>query len=81
MQRKVIVLAVAGVLAAPSAIAQTANPVTLYGLVFGTLESVEAKGGSTPVVRRTRVEDNSSRLGVRGTEDLEIGERRVGKEC
>ena len=70
MQRKVIVLAVAGVLAAPSAIAQTANPVTLYGLVFGTLESVEAKGGSTPVLRRTRVEDNSSRLGVRGTEDL-----------
>ena len=50
--------------------AQTANPVTLYGLVFGTVESVEAKGGSAPVSRRTRVEDQSSRLGVRGTEEL-----------
>lgn len=70
MNKKLIALAVAGACVASDAMAQTANPVTLYGLVFGTLESVEAKGGSARVDRRTRVEDNSSRLGVRGTEDL-----------
>lgn len=69
MQKKTIALAIAGALAAPAAMAQTPNPVTLYGLLFGTLEVVEAKG-STPVSRRTRVEDNSSRFGIRGTEDL-----------
>src|SRR5205085_12629766 len=49
-----------------------ANPVTLYGRVYVTLESVEAKanGTSAAVARRTRVEDQSSLLGVRGTEDL-----------
>jgi predicted porin len=50
--------------------AQTANPVTLYGRVYVTVESVEAKGGTANVPRRTRVEDQSSLLGVRGTEDL-----------
>lgn len=69
MKMRIIALAIGGLVASP-AIAQTANPVTLYGLVFGTLESVEAKGGSAPVSRRSRVEDHSSRLGVRGTEDL-----------
>jgi len=70
MNKKLIALAVAGACVAPAAMAQTANPVTLYGRVYVTLESVEAKGGATPVVRRTRVEDQSSYLGVRGTEDL-----------
>lgn len=69
MQKRIIALAIAGTLMAPAAIAQTPNPVTLYGLVFGTLEWVEAKG-RTPVASRTRVEDNSSRFGIRGTEDL-----------
>lgn len=69
MKMRIIALAIGGLLA-PPALAQTANPVTLYGLVFATLESVEAKGGSAPVSRRSRVEDHSSRLGVRGTEDL-----------
>ena len=70
MQTRIIALAVAGALAAPAAVAQTPNPVTLYGLIFGTIESVEARGGSAPVSRRTRVEDHSSRFGIRGTEDL-----------
>jgi len=71
MNKKLIALAIAGASVAPAAMAQTANPVTLYGRVYVTLESVEAKGGSGATVsRRTRVEDQSSLLGVRGTEDL-----------
>ena len=70
MQKRIVSLAIASALVAPAAMAQTANPVTLYGLIFGTIESVDAKGGSTNVPRRMRVEDHSSRLGVRGTEDL-----------
>ncbi len=70
MNKKLIALAVAGACVAPAAMAQTANPVTLYGRVYVTLESVEAKGGASPVVRRTRVEDQSSLFGIRGTEDL-----------
>jgi predicted porin len=69
MNKNLIALAVAGAFVAPAAMAQTANPVVLYGQVNVTLESVEAKGnGGVP--RRTRIEDQSSRLGVRGTEDL-----------
>jgi len=71
MNKKLIALAVAGACVAPAAMAQTANPVTLYGRVYVTLESVEAKGGNAGAVdRRTRIEDQSSLLGVRGTEDL-----------
>ena len=70
MNKNLIALAVAGAFVAPAAMAQTANPVTLYGQVNVTLESVEAKGGASPVSSRTRVEDQSSRLGVKGTEDL-----------
>lgn len=70
MNKNLIALAVAGACVASTAMAQTANPVTLYGRAYLTLESVEAKGGTTPVVRRTRLEDQASLLGVRGTEDL-----------
>ncbi len=73
MNKKLIALAVAGACVVPEAMAQTANPVTLYGRAYATVESVEAKGqiGTTgPVIRRNRVVDQSSLLGVRGTEDL-----------
>jgi predicted porin len=70
MNKNLIALAVAGASLAPAAMAQTANPVTLYGRVFVTLESVEAKGGATPVANRGRVSDQSSYFGIRGTEDL-----------
>lgn len=70
MKKRIIAAAIAGAFMAPAAMAQTANPVTLYGQLFGTLEYVEAKGGSAPVPGRTRVEENSSRFGIRGTEDL-----------
>src|SRR5690348_17430593 len=70
MNKKLIALAIAGACVAPAAMAQTANPVTLYGRAYVTFESIEAKGGATPLARRNRVEDQSSLLGVRGTEDL-----------
>jgi len=70
MNKKLIAMAVAGACVAPAAMAQTANPVTLYGRIYAMFESVEAKGGTTPVTRRERVADQSSYLGVRGKEDL-----------
>lgn len=69
MNKKLLALAVAGACVAPAAMAQTANPVTLYGRVYVTVESLEVKG-ATPAPRRTRMNDQSSLLGVRGTEDL-----------
>ena len=70
MQRKVIALALASAFVVPTALAQTANPVTLYGRLFVSFESVEAKGGASPLPRRNRVSDQSSQFGIRGTEDL-----------
>lgn len=75
MNKKLIALAVAGACVAPAAMAQTANPVTLYGRVHATFESVEATAGTFATVnpaqvRRNRVSDQASLLGVRGTEDL-----------
>lgn len=64
-------------LAAPLAWAQDADShsgsdvTTLYGRVYLMVDSVEAKGGTAaPLPRRMRVTDQSSLLGVRGTESL-----------
>jgi|SwirhisoilCB3_FD_contig_81_1544921_length_1155_multi_3_in_0_out_0_1 predicted porin len=72
MNKKLIAVAIAGACAAPVAMAQTAGPVTLYGRVFEEIVSVDAKagGGNPEIPRRTRIDDQSSLLGVRGTEDL-----------
>jgi predicted porin len=69
---KHITLAILATLAgtAPAAFAQTANPVTLYGRVYLTVETVQAKGGAASGLRSTRMRDQSSLLGVRGEEDL-----------
>jgi predicted porin len=70
MNKKLVAVAVAGMLAAPlAAHAQTAN-VTLYGIVNINYELINGKqvDGSNPNV--SRVSSNSSRLGVRGTESL-----------
>ena len=70
MNKKLVAVAVAGVLAAPlAAQAQTAN-VTLYGRLNVDYELVNGKqsDGSNPNV--SRLSSNSSRLGVRGTESL-----------
>ena len=65
-----VCLAAAGACLVATAAAQSANPVTLYGRIYTTVESVEAKEGTTPVVQRVRMRDQSSYLGVRGEEDL-----------
>ena len=72
MNKKLIALAVAGATVAPAAMAQTANPVTLYGRVYVSVQSVEAKSGpaASNAARRMQVSDDSSLLGVRGTEDI-----------
>src|SRR5947208_14240545 len=70
MNKKLVAVAVAGLLAAPlAAEAQTAN-VTLYGRLNLDLEFVHGRqpDGSNPWV--SRLSSNSSRLGVRGTESL-----------
>ena len=54
-------------------LAEGPGPITLYGRVFVMLESVEAvgeEGRATPLKRRTRVSDQASLLGVRGSEAL-----------
>lgn len=72
MNKKIIALAVAAASVAPAAMAQTANPVTLYGRVYVAFENVKADGGTAaPVASRNRVQNyGSSLLGVRGVEDL-----------
>ena len=86
MNKKLLAIAIAGVLAAPLAQAQTAN-VTLYGRINIDAEVIiNAKSGSTIITTGTttlpgdpppgtkqnlyRVSSNSSRFGVRGTESL-----------
>ena len=78
MNKKLVAVAVAGVLAAPlAAEAQTAN-VTLYGRLNLTMEAVNGQAvdpnlpATAAPVNRTiyRVNSNSSRLGVRGSEAL-----------
>ena len=69
MNKKLVALAVAGVLAAPLAQAQTAN-VTLYGRINIDMEVVTAglTDGTKP--NQYRVSSNSSRFGIRGSESL-----------
>jgi predicted porin len=73
MQKKLIALAVAGLVSAP-VFAQ--SNVTVYGVVDATLENVRAKGASNnapDVKNRNRVTSNSSLIGFRGVEDLGNG--------
>jgi predicted porin len=70
MNKKLVAVAVAGLLATPmAAFAQTAN-VTLYGIVNLDYELVNGKqiDGSNP--NSSRLSSNSSRFGVRGVESL-----------
>ena len=75
MNKKVMALAVAGVLAAPAAFAQSSN-VQLYGRANLGVDYWKAGGATDPNAQydgRVRVFDNSSRVGLRGTEDLGNG--------
>jgi predicted porin len=70
MNKKLVAVAVASVLAAPlAAQAQTAN-VTLYGRLNMDVELVNGHPPGVGNQNITRVSTNSSRLGVRGTESL-----------
>ncbi len=70
MNKKLVAVAVAGVLAAPlAAQAQTAN-VTLYGRLNLTAEAVQGQQSDGTKGTYYQVSSNSSRLGVRGTESL-----------
>jgi predicted porin len=76
MNKKVMALAVAGVLTAPAAFAQSSN-VQLYGRAVLGIDNWGADGASGGQVgnyeNRMRIFDNSSRVGLRGTEDLGNG--------
>lgn len=83
MNSRLIVFVAAGVLAAPHAMAQF-KPLdgvefNVYGRVYLTVESVESKGGSAPMSSRSRVSDNSSRLGIRAEKGLGGGVRAWGQ--
>ena len=70
MNKKLLAVAIAGVLAAPLAQAQTAN-VTLYGrLNLNSQVIINAKQDTGVKQNLYQVNSNSSRLGVRGTESL-----------
>lgn len=72
MNKKLIAVAVAGVLAAPVVMAD--NSVTIYGVADVGLEQVEAKGATAgaaaDVVSKSRVTSNSSYIGFKGQEEL-----------
>lgn len=73
MNKKLIALAIAGATIAPAALAQSANPVTLYGTLnidFENVKAAGAAGAGVNALSRNRVSANSSNFGFRGTEDL-----------
>jgi len=79
MNKKLMAAAVAGVLVAPAAFAQSSN-VQLYGRINGGIDYYKATGSDATFAGpgadrsgRIRVFDNSSRVGLRGTEDLGNG--------
>ena len=81
MNKKLMAVAVAGALAAPAlALAQASN-VQIYGRANLGIDSVSSTGATAGSASdrksRTRVFDSSSRLGVRGTEDLGRGLKAV----
>ena len=49
MNKQLIVLATAAATFAPAAMAQSANPVTLYGRAWAMINSVKATGGALPL--------------------------------
>lgn len=76
MNKKLMAAAVAGVLVAPAVYAQSSN-VQLYGRANLGVDYYQAKGATTTAAGvqnnldgRFRVFDNSSRVGLRGTEEL-----------
>jgi predicted porin len=74
MKKKILAASLVIAFTTPVAMAD----VTFYGLMTAGLESVSATGNSTtPYLSRTRVADENSYLGFKGTEDLGNGLRSV----
>ncbi|MHB1052426.1 MAG: porin [Thiobacillus sp.] len=76
MNRKLIALAIAGIFAAPVALAATAN-VEIYGTMALSVDSVDGGSGaaddtitSKDSERRMRVSSHTSAIGFKGSEDL-----------
>jgi len=72
MNKKLMAVAVAGVLTAPAAFAQSSN-VQLYGRANLGIDNYKATGATDATLdrkARIRIFDNSSRVGLRGTEEL-----------
>jgi predicted porin len=74
MQKKIIALAVAGLMSG-AAFAQ--SNVTVYGVADGTFDIVKVSGTGSTEPNHNRVSSNSSYLGFKGTEDLGNGMKAV----
>lgn len=72
MQKKLIALAIAGAFVAPAAFADSGN-VTIYGVMSASFDLVDSGKANGQGQRTNQVNDNSSRLGFKGSEDLGNG--------
>jgi len=74
MQKKIIVLAIASVLAAPAAFADTSN-VTVYGKADLSYDFISTGNSAAGVagVNKGNVSSNVSKFGIKGSEDLGDG--------
>lgn len=72
MQKKIIALAVASALVAPAAFADTSN-VNVYGVANVSYDFVSAKNVAGNKLSSNKVSSNTSRIGLKGSEDLGDG--------
>ncbi len=72
MQKKIIALAVASALVAPAAFADTSN-VNVYGVANVSYDFVTTKNAAGAGVTTNKVSSNTSRIGLKGNEDLGDG--------
>lgn len=73
MKKTILAISLGVASTAQVAMAQSANPVTMYGRMYVMFENSRAAGGaagSVDVASRNKVTDYSSHVGWRGTEDL-----------
>jgi len=71
MQKKLIALAVAGAFVAPAAALADTGNVTIYGVMSASMDFVD--NGNNNGENTTQINDNSSRIGFKGSEDLGNG--------
>lgn len=72
MQKKIIALAVASALVAPAAFADTSN-VNVYGVANVSYDLVTTKNTAGTGTSTNKVSSNTSRIGLKGSEDLGDG--------